>query len=303
MSYYFYASIAENVYYSMNQPAICQLSVVPLRAAASDKEEIVSQLLFGELVDVLEVSKSKKNWCRVRCDWDDYEGWMDTRQLHFLTAAESEIYRENHAYCLDMTANLMNNNYFLPVLMGATLPCFDGLNLHLGSKHYTFGGQAILRGGIEPTPDIVLKLARRYLYAPYLWGGRSPFGIDCSGFTQIIFKMVGIKLRRDASQQVEQGRTVDFIEQMQAADLAFFENEKGNIVHVGIVTDANHIIHAAGQVRIDRLDHYGIFNEALNIYSHKLRLIKRFLPTIESQNPPIVECLIEEVDTTQISIF
>jgi gamma-D-glutamyl-L-lysine dipeptidyl-peptidase len=287
----------------MNQPAICQLSVVPIRAGASDKEEIVSQLLFGELVDVLEIPKNKKNWCYVRCDWDGYEGWMDKRQLHFLTHDEAAFYTENHGYCLDLTSNLNNNNHFLPITLGATLPCFDGFNLHLGTRHYTFGGQAILRGSVKATPDIILKIARRYLYAPYLWGGRSPFGIDCSGFTQVIYMMAGLKLRRDASQQVEQGHAVDFAEQAQSADLAFFDNEKGNIIHVGIVMDNNHIIHAAGQVRIDRLDHYGIFNESLGIYSHKLRLIKRFLPDIQHQALPLAKINIEEIDSSQISIF
>jgi gamma-D-glutamyl-L-lysine dipeptidyl-peptidase len=287
----------------MNQPAICQLSVVPIRAGASDKEEIVSQLLFGELVDVLEISKTKKNWCQVRCNWDGYEGWMDKRQLLFLNEYELEMYRKNHGYCLDLTSNLTNNSHFLPITMGATLPCFDGINLHISSLHYTFGGQAILRDNIQPSHEIILKIARRYLYAPYLWGGRSPFGIDCSGFTQVVFMMAGIKLRRDASQQVEQGHTVDFAEQAQSADLAFFDNDKGNITHVGIVMDNNHIIHAAGQVRIDRLDHYGIFNEALGTYTHKLRLIKRFLPDIQHQALPLVKIIPEEVDNSQISIF
>jgi gamma-D-glutamyl-L-lysine dipeptidyl-peptidase len=156
---------------------------------------------------------------------------------------------------------------------------------------------------VPPSHEIILKLARRYLYAPYLWGGRSPFGIDCSGFTQVVFMMAGLKLKRDASQQVGQGEGVDFAEQAQAADLAFFDNDKGNIVHVGIVMNNNHIIHAAGQVRIDRLDHFGIFNETLGKYTHKLRLIKRFLPDIEHQALPLPVIIPEEIDSNQISIF
>jgi gamma-D-glutamyl-L-lysine dipeptidyl-peptidase len=287
----------------MNNPAVCHLSVVPIRAGASDKEEIVTQLLFGELVDILDAPKSKRNWCQVRCDWDGYEGWMDIRQLKRISEEEVETYRSDSAHCLDLTSILANNDHFLPVLMGATLPQYDGVNVHIGDKHYTFGGQAIRKGALEATPEIIIKLARRYLYAPYLWGGRSPFGIDCSGFTQIVYKMAGIRLRRDASQQVEQGRLIDFVDQAQAADLAFFENDKGRIVHVGIVMDGGFIIHAAGQVRIDKLDHYGIYNEERAIYSHKLRLIKRFLPNkthsiiLESVSEPV------EVDETQISMF
>ncbi len=287
----------------MNNPAVCHLSVVPIRAGASDKEEIVTQLLFGELVDILDEPKSKRNWCQVRCDWDGYEGWMDIRQLKRISEEDVDAYRSESAHCLDLTSILANNDHFLPVLMGATLPQYDGVNVHIGDKHYTFGGQAIRKGALEATPEIIIKLARRYLYAPYLWGGRSPFGIDCSGFTQIVYKMAGFRLRRDASQQVEQGRLIDFVDQAQAADLAFFENDKGRIVHVGIVMDGGFIIHAAGQVRIDKLDHYGIFNEERGVYSHKLRIIKRFLPN--KTNNVLLETVSEpmEADETQISMF
>ncbi len=287
----------------MTNPAICQLSIAPVRSSPSDKEEIVTQLLFGELVDIIDLSKSKKNWCQIRCDWDGYEGWMDIRQLQMISPEEVESYRVDHAYCLDLVSTLTNNDHFLPITMGATLPNFDGFNLHVCDKHYTFGGQAIRQENIKATPEIIIKLARRYLYAPYLWGGRSPFGIDCSGFTQTVFKMAGIKLRRDASQQIEQGKLIDFVEQAQPADLAFFDNDKGRIVHVGIVMDCGFIIHASGQVRIDKLDHYGIFNEKTGIYSHKLRIIKRLLPDspVLVQMPLIVE--VPEVDTSQMSIF
>ena len=287
----------------MNNPALCHLSVIPVRADASDKAEIVTQLLFGELVDILEIPKSRKNWCQIRCDWDGYEGWTDIRQLQKISVEEAERARLDYALCLDHTAVLTNNNHFLPITMGATLPCFDGFNCNFGDKHYTFGGQAILRGGLEANYELIIKLARRYLYAPYLWGGRSPFGIDCSGFTQIVFKMVGLKLRRDASQQIEQGRLVDFVEQSQTADLAFFDNDKGKIVHVGIVMEGGFIIHASGQVRIDKLDHYGIFNEEQGIYTHKLRLVKRFLPDIPHlKSIENLEAILE-INENQISMF
>ncbi len=283
--------------------AVCQLSVVPVRANPSDAEEIVTQLLFGELVEILEASKAKKNWCKIRCDYDGYEGWMDIRQLRRVGEMDAEMYRQNHAFCLDLTAILTNNSHFLPITMGAILPMFDGINLQLGDKHYAFNGQAVQNKAITPTPELIVKFARRYLFAPYLWGGKSPFGIDCSGFTQTVFRMVGIRLRRDASQQVEQGRLVDFVDQTQAADLAFFENDKGKIVHVGIVLEGNQIIHAAGQVRIDRLDHQGIYNEERNLYSHKLRLIKRFLPDSPPKMAPSVSEPISEVEVSQMSIF
>jgi gamma-D-glutamyl-L-lysine dipeptidyl-peptidase len=287
----------------MINPAICQLSIIPVRSDATDKAEIVTQLLFGELVEILDMSKAKKNWCHIRCEWDGYEGWTDIRQLRLLNLEDALRYKNDYALCLDHTATLTNNDHFLPITLGATLPCFDGFNCALGEKHYTFGGQAILRGGIQTKPEVIIKLARRYLYAPYLWGGRSPFGIDCSGFTQIVYKMAGLRLRRDASQQIEQGRLIDFAEQSQTADLAFFDNDKGKIVHVGIMMEGGFIIHASGQVRIDKLDHYGIFNEERGIYTHKLRLIKRLLPDMEKNI--ILESLSIPLDVVenQISMF
>jgi gamma-D-glutamyl-L-lysine dipeptidyl-peptidase len=264
---------------------------------------MVTQLLFGELVEILEASKAKKNWCKIRCDYDGYEGWMDIRQLRRVGEMDAEMYRKNHAFCLDLTAVLTNTTHFLPITMGAVLPMYDGMNVQLGDKHYAFNGQGVQNQAIAATPELIVKFARRYLFAPYLWGGKSPFGIDCSGFTQTVFRMAGLRLRRDASQQAEQGRLVDFVDQTQAADLAFFENDKGKIIHVGIVLEGNQIIHAAGQVRIDRLDHQGIYNEERNLYSHKLRIIKRFLSDVAPKEAPSVCEAISEVEANQISIF
>ena len=116
-----------------------------------------------------------------------------------------------------------------------------------------------------------------FLNAPYLWGGKTPFGVDCSGFTQMVYKLNGYKLMRDASQQSKQGEALSFIEESEPGDLAFFDNEEGNIIHVGIIMDDNYIIHASGKVRIDRLDHLGIYNAEINKHTHKLRVIKKII--------------------------
>jgi cell wall-associated NlpC family hydrolase len=123
----------------------------------------------------------------------------------------------------------------------------------------------------------IISTAYLLINAPYLWGGKNPFGIDCSGFTQIVYKLNGYKLPRDASQQVELGTPLSFVEEAEAGDLAFFDNEEGNIVHVGILLNNEQIIHASGSVRIDKYDHYGIFNKSLGKYSHSMRVIKRVL--------------------------
>ncbi len=263
--------------------AICPLSVVPIRSSASDKSEMVSQLLFGETVEVME---KRGSWAKVRCLWDNYIGWTDHKQLKSLPAEEIEVYQKKYALSLELFHGAMADGYSLPITIGATLPRFDGLKFHLNGSRFNFSGQAIEPTKVSQESSMLLKIARRYLYAPYLWGGRSPLGIDCSGFTQIVYKMIGIPIPRDASQQVEKGRLIDFVEQVQPGDLAFFENKKGRIVHVGIVMPERKIIHASGQVRIDQIDHFGIFNAEQDKYTHKLRVFKRLLSDESSDTHP-----------------
>ena len=277
---------------------ICPLSVIPIRSNSSDTSEMVSQLLFGETVEILE---KKGSWTKVRCIWDNYIGWADTKQIKLITPSEFEEYQEKFAYTLDLIQGAMTNGHYIPITMGATLPNYDGVNFNMDGNSYTYSGQAFFPNDIQPNSELLIKIARRYLYAPYLWGGRSPLGIDCSGFTQVIFKMIGIKLPRDSKDQVEKGELVDFVEQGQAGDLAFFENRKGKINHVGILLEEGQIIHASGQVRIDKIDHFGIFNEDRKKYTHKLRVVKRILPP----QPKISkkEKTDESEITNQIEIF
>jgi len=276
---------------------ICPLSVVPIRSSASDRSEMVSQLLFGETVEFLQ---KKGSWAKIRCMWDNYIGWADVQQIKPLPLADILRYQKNYAYSLELIQGAMAEGHYLPITIGATLPEFDGLNFRLNGSTFTFSGQAITPDAKDQTADLILKIARRYLYAPYLWGGRSPLGIDCSGFSQIVYKLVGIPLPRDASDQVNVGESVDFIEQTQPADLAFFENKKGKISHVGILMPDNQIIHASGQVRIDKIDHFGIFNETTQKYTHKLRVIKRHLPTITTDLDLDAE---DEASKNQVSLF
>ena len=277
--------------------AICPLSVVPVRRSASDKSEMVSQILFGEMVEILE---SRGSWSRIRCSWDSYIGWVDGKQLKSITPDEYHLYRLNHACSIELVQPAAAEGYYLPITIGANLPSFDGLRFFLNGSSFQFSGQAITPSEIEPSTEMLLKIARRYLYAPYLWGGRSPLGIDCSGFTQVVNKLVGISLPRDASEQVEEGELIDFIELAQEGDLAFFENNKGRITHVGILMPENQIIHASGQVRIDKIDHYGIYNVDRKKYSHRLRVIKRVLPTLERSDTLAEQ---EIIDKNQVPLF
>jgi len=250
---------------------ICNLSIVPLRIEPNDRSEMVSQVLFGEHFKVIDKSKQ---WRKIRLSYDKYEGWIDEKQYLDIT---KEYYQLLDKATVTVTSQLVNfisdkKNELIPIVLGATLPSFEEGQFRLSEKEYTFDGQVTSKKG---TKDDIIKTTFLYSNAPYLWGGKTPFGIDCSGFTQMVYKINGIKLLRDASQQASQGEVLSFIEESEPGDLAFFDNKEGEIIHVGIIMANNYIIHASGNVRIDRLDQSGIFNEKLRKHTHKLRVIKK----------------------------
>lgn len=253
--------------------AICHLSVIPVRQKPEDPAEIVTQLLYGETCQI--IKRKNKSWVKIQLDYDGYQGWVDPKQLYFTTAADHEKFGTSTAHCLEYAQPIISDDVSQPILMGSALPHFDGMNYKLPSGKYIFSGQVLDSEDITVTPELITKIAYKYLNAPYLWGGRSPFGIDCSGFSQIVFKMLGIYLPRDAYQQAEYGETIDFVESAEIGDLAYFVNKEGKVIHVGIVLPDSKIIHASGHVRIDHLDHYGIYNRETKKYSHVLRVIKR----------------------------
>lgn len=197
----------------------CAVAIAPLRKEASHRSEMVSQLLAGETAEILE---TEKQFTRVRCSHDGYEGWIANNQLQ--PAAQ-------------------------PAIAIKPVAGFD--------------------------EDGLRKVAMKFLDVPYLWGGRSNCGIDCSGFSQRVFRDCGISLPRDAYQQAELGEVVGFLQEAVCGDLAFFDNEEGRITHVGIMLASDSIIHAAGKVRIDPIDQFGIIQRESGTRTHKLRIIKR----------------------------
>lgn len=250
--------------------ALCNLAIVPLRLEPSDRSELVTQVLFGETFTILE---KKEKWSRISLAADLYEGWIDNKQFTEITADQfNKIQESARFYCADLVDYLTGKNTLIPVSLGSDLSYLTFADIN--SQELTFDGTMIT--GIQPKTNL-LKTAFLYLNAPYLWGGKTPFGIDCSGFTQMVYRLNGYNIPRDASQQAKIGEPLSFIEESEVGDLAFFDNEEGNIIHVGIIMENNYIIHAHGKVRIDRLDHLGILNIDSGRHTHKLRVIKKII--------------------------
>jgi len=235
------------------------VAIAPLRRESNDRSEIVSQALMGEPIVIIE---RQEKWSLVRLETDGYEGWMDNKQFTSGDAEESKLM---------LTAPISR----------CISPIGECVYLPAGS----WVSNSFVVEEVQPIWDAralsLRNCAFQFLNAPYLWGGRTIMGIDCSGFSQLVFRLNGISLPRDAYQQAEIGTIVSFVEESTTGDLAFFDNAEGRIVHVGMVLrdtkDVLHVIHASGKVRVDVMDHEGIFNRELSIYTHRLRIIKRIV--------------------------
>lgn len=251
--------------------AICNLAIIPLRAEPSDRSEIVSQVLYGEH---FEITETQNQWSKIKLYFDGYEGWVDSKQYQVITEKNfTDLSKDAIILNADLVEYVTNPaNVLLPIPLGASLSFLN--HGEINTENFEFEGMRI--SGVKNKSHLITT-AYQYLNAPYLWGGKTPFGIDCSGFTQMVYKLNGYKLLRDASQQATQGDPLSFIEESEPGDLAFFDNEEGRIIHVGIMMENNYIIHASGKVRIDRLDHLGIYNAEQNRHTHRLRVIKKII--------------------------
>jgi len=249
---------------------------MPLRSEPAHRAEQVSQLLFGEKAEILEINT--KEWARIKCGHDGYEGWCKQGQLTEITRRDYRRPTRHLSYSHKGRLLFENSEMALP--LGCDLPKLTKGALRLSGEDVKFKGKKASHLKLELTAEKLIAAAKEYLHAPYHWGGRSLAGLDCSGLTQMAFKLCGYPLPRDASQQAGKGTLVDFLQHAEPGDLAFFDNKDGLIVHVGILLGKETIIHAtdtAGHVVIDRIDQGGIVSISQKRRTHNLRFVKRII--------------------------
>ena len=248
-----------------------------MRAEPSHCSEMVSQLLFGETYRVLE---TMDEWVRMETHHDSYEGWIQRRQYFGVPNDIFDNYLKADKLRLSVPFAMTGSRIPSVLTMGALVvvnpeDCPFRERFPIPKAENWWPGEGAPDISRIQRMELLRKTAFSLLGAPYFWGGRSPLGIDCSGFVQLLYSLVGVQLPRDASQQVLCGEPLDFVHEARLGDLAFFHNAEGNIVHVGMMLGDGTIIHSSGRVRIDRIDETGIFNEEVQRYTHQLRVVVR----------------------------
>lgn len=247
---------------------ICNLAVVPLRTEPSSRAEQSSQVLFGEVFEIMEW---RDEWARIITALDGYEGWINHLQFVPLDSAPYKTLLQTQVpltYRPVTQAWKKTNDSVVYLPIGSSLSFLEGTSCHICSDYFEIIGEI-------GEKDDLTSTAESFLNVPYQWGGRTHFGIDCSGFVQAVYRLQGITLKRDAYLQAEQGETVDFLQEAQLGDLAFFDNAEGRITHVGMMLNNELVIHASGRVKVDKIDMQGIYSIEQKKHTHNLRIIKR----------------------------
>ena len=245
---------------------ICHLSIIPIRKENRHQSELVSQLVYGDCFKIISI---KNNWIQILTIQDEYSGWIEKKEIKNIPQEEVEkISNLSPQYSIQLIDTVeAEDSSLISIFLGSNV---SGANF---LKH-KFNG-SFLQG--PKNKSSIIKTAYLYLNTPYFWGGKTPMGIDCSGLIQMIYRINGYNIPRDASEQVNFGETLSFIDESEPGDLAFFDNDEGTIIHVGILLENHYILHAHGKVRVDRIDQTGIYNSESQQHSHKLRVIKKII--------------------------
>jgi len=231
---------------------------------------MVSQVLFGEKYIITDRSGT---WIKIETLFDKYPGWIDTDHLQHITDEEND---SGHVLNKSLVC-FKNDKTKLILEAGCEIynPDFEKKRFTIGKNIYSTCSE--FSNSYLSIKDSLIETATKFINSPYLWGGRIQSGIDCSGFTQLVYKIHGIPIKRDSRLQSEEGINIDFIDDARAGDLVFFDNDRGRITHVGMILSRGQVIHSSGKVRMDSIDHQGIFKAEINGYSHKLRTIRRII--------------------------
>jgi hypothetical protein len=253
---------------------ICMAALVPVRKAPGEESEMVSQLLFGEYYFVSEILKK---WLKITTVYDNYAGWIDRKFFHEAVVEEIREARMHPVLYSRVSEIGLPDGTLQLIPAGSSLPGYNEANqgFSIGKQNYTIrslSGELFL-----PASQKIPETAHVFMNTPYIWGGRSVFGFDCSGFIQSVYKIHGKPLPRDTDHQILAGEPIASLKDSVPGDLAFFCDEEGEVNHVGMVLAGSLIIHCSGWVRVDRLDEKGIFNREKGIYTHLLKEVRRIL--------------------------
>lgn len=268
----------------MVEEGIILHSIVPLRAEGSECAEQLTQLLFGETVDVLEEAE---RWIRVRNDADGMEGWVDFKMLTKMSDEEfagySAVLRESTAFVrMPMAYALsMNNSQTIPLAAGTRLPKYENGTFEVLGVPFRIDPSMVLEKPMPLNQDSLMQLSRFFLNTPYLWGGKNALGMDCSGLTQVLLSLMGVQILRNASEQATQGEPVASLSEARPCDLVFFDKH-GRVTHVGILLTQDTVLHCSGRVKVEKIDEEGIVSSENNTlykvgdHTHHLCAIRRF---------------------------
>ncbi|MCU0368892.1 MAG: C40 family peptidase [Cyclobacteriaceae bacterium] len=254
---------------------VCRLAIVCMRNAPQHDAPILSQLLFGDHYVVLRKSEEGK-WVYIKTHFDNTEGWIEVEQHHTISSEYfDQINHANFKITTDLTCGILFKKSPVTILIGSIVPISNS-ELFKIEEQFAFNGEAKSLGQ-KRDAEFIKNIALKYINAPYLQGGKGPFGIDAPGLVQMVFKIAGYALPHNVMGQLNEGKKINMLEEAIPGDLAFFSKHDSQISHVGIILEDRKIIHAMGRVRVDHLMEEGILRSDSKIYTHTLKEIRRVI--------------------------